>query len=100
MRRKGELSPAAIDRGWPHQVILPARLCERGGYQVIHEFCRDLTLCNRGNAVYDREWFHLYCFSEASDAEKFKQRFGGETFAPSQRGRGSNWAHWNRRPAP
>ena len=26
MRRKGELSPAGIDRGWPHQVVLPARL--------------------------------------------------------------------------
>ena len=100
MRRKGELSPAAIDRGWPHQVILPARLCEGGGYQVIHEFCKDLTLCTRGHAVYDREWFHVYCFSDAGDAEKFKQRFGGETFDPSQRGRGSNWAHWNRRRAP
>ena len=25
--------PRAIDRGWPHQVALPARLCERGGYR-------------------------------------------------------------------
>jgi hypothetical protein len=38
MRRKGELSPAGIDRGWPHQVALPGRLCERGGYNEIHEF--------------------------------------------------------------
>jgi fructokinase len=28
MRRKGELSAAAIDCGWPHQVVLPARLPE------------------------------------------------------------------------
>ena len=28
MRRKGELSAAGIDRGWPHQVVVPARLCE------------------------------------------------------------------------
>jgi hypothetical protein len=41
MRCKGELSAAAIDRGWPHPVMLPARLCERGGYNEIHEFCRD-----------------------------------------------------------
>jgi len=100
MRRRGELSPAAIDRGWPHQVVLPARLCEGGSYQVIHEFCKDLTLCTRGHAVYNREWFHVYCFSEAADAEKFKQRFGGEAFDPSQRGRGSNWAHWHRRRVP
>ena len=30
MRRKGELSAAGIDRGWPQQIVLPARLCERG----------------------------------------------------------------------
>jgi hypothetical protein len=50
MRRKGELSPASIDRGWPHQIALPARLCERGGYQEIHEFCKDLTPSTRGHA--------------------------------------------------
>jgi hypothetical protein len=97
MRRKGELSPAAIDRGWPHQVVLPARLSERGGYNEIHEFCQGMTLCNRGHAVFDGEWFHVYCFEKPEDAEKFKQRFGGETFDPSQRGRGRNWAHWRRR---
>jgi hypothetical protein len=52
MRRKGGLTPAAIDRGWPHQIVLPARLCERGGNEEIHEFCRELTLCSRGHAVF------------------------------------------------
>jgi hypothetical protein len=46
MCRKGELSPAGIDRGWPHQVVLPARFCVRGGYSEIHEFCAGLTLCH------------------------------------------------------
>jgi hypothetical protein len=60
VRRKGELSPAGIDRGWPHQVVLPARFCERGsGYKEIHEFCADLTLCARGYSLYrDGQWFH------------------------------------------
>ncbi len=90
MRRKGELSPAAVDRGWPYQVVLPARACEGGGDNEIHEFCKDLTLCNRGHAVHDKgEWFHIYCVSDPADAEKFKQRFSGEMFNPSQRG-------WNR----
>ena len=53
MRRKGELSPAQIDRGWPHQVVLPARFCERGGYKEIHQFCEGMTLCSRGHAVFD-----------------------------------------------
>jgi hypothetical protein len=97
MRRKGELSPAGIDRGWPHQVALPARFCERGGYQEIHEFCKELTLCTRGHAVFhDAEWFHVYCFEKSEDADKFMQRFGGEKFDPKQRGKGSNWARWNK----
>jgi hypothetical protein len=58
MRRRGELFSAAIDQGWPHQVVLSARRCEGGGYNEIHEFCRDLTLCSRGHALYhDSEWF-------------------------------------------
>src|SRR5271156_1572436 len=70
MRREGELSAAAIDQGWPHQVVLPARVCERDGYNEIHEFCRDLTLCSRGYALYHYgQWFHVYCFKEAADAQ-------------------------------
>jgi len=96
MYRKGELSPAAaVDRHWPHQVILPARACEGGGYNEIHEFCKDLSLCARGHAVHDNgEWFNVYCF--AYPAEKFKERFGGERFNPSQRGKGHHWARWNK----
>jgi hypothetical protein len=36
------------------------------------------------------------CFAEASDADKFMKWFGGETFDPKQRGRGSNWARWKK----
>jgi hypothetical protein len=97
IRRKGELSPAAIDRGWPHQVVQPARGCEGGGYNEIHEFCRDLSLCPRGHAVFhEDEWFNVYCFAEREDAEKFMQRFGGDWFDPKQRGKGSNWARWKK----
>jgi hypothetical protein len=35
--RKGELSPAAINRGWPYQLALPAN----GGYKAIRDFCKD-----------------------------------------------------------
>jgi hypothetical protein len=92
MRRKGELSPADVDRGWPYQVVLPARLCEGGGHNEIHDFCKDLTLCTRDHAAYDQKWFHVYCFTDPADTEKFKNRFGGEKFDPTQRGTGSNWA--------
>lgn len=97
MRRKGELSPVQIDREWPHQVVLPASASFNGGYKAIHEFCKDLSLCPRGHSVVqDGQWFNVYCFAKADDADKFKQRFGGETFDPKQRGRGSSWARWNK----
>jgi hypothetical protein len=97
MRRKGEVSAAAIDRGWPHQVVLPARHCERDGYNEMHEFCRDLTLSSRGHALYhDGEWFHVYCFKEPAHARKFMERVGGEKFNSIERGRGANWARWKK----
>jgi hypothetical protein len=97
MRRKGELSPAAIDRAWPHQIALPASASRGSGYETIHEFCNDLSLCPGGHSVtYEGCWYHVYCFAQAADAERFMRRFGGEKFDPKQRGRGSNWAKWNK----
>jgi hypothetical protein len=94
--RKGELSAAGVDRGWPHQVVLPARLCERGsGYKEIHEFCANLTLRARGHSLYhDGLWFHVCCFQESADAQKFLKKFGGQKLDPAERGRGANWARW------
>jgi hypothetical protein len=40
MRRKGELSPADIDRGSPYQIVLPARGCEGDCCSKIHDFCK------------------------------------------------------------
>jgi hypothetical protein len=95
--RKGELSPAMIDVGWPHQVALPASVSLNNGYIVVHEFCKGLSLCSRGHAVFhEGQWFNVHCFSERTDAEKFMQRFGGEWFDPQNRGKGSNWAQWRK----
>ncbi len=97
IRRKGELSPAGIDNGWPNQVALPASASAGGGYKIIHAFCKDLSLCLRSHSVvHEGEWFNVCCFAEPGDAEKFMQRFGGEKFDPRQRGRGSNWARWKK----
>jgi hypothetical protein len=45
---------------------------------------------------HDGQWFHVYCFKEAVDAQKFMERFGGEKFNPIERGRGANWATWRK----
>ena len=97
MYRKGELSPVSVDRGWPHQVALPASASLNGGYKIIRELCKDLSLCPRGHSVFREEWFNVYCFTEAEHAERFMAKFGGERFYPSQRGRGAKWAMWKNR---
>lgn len=59
-----------VDRGWPHQVALPASASLNGGYQAIHEFCKTLSLCPRGHAVFhEGEWLNVYCFAVAADAK-------------------------------
>src|ERR1700730_4949732 len=93
-RRKGELTSAGIDRGWPHQVALPAKQVSRD-FNVIADFCRDLTLCPRGHSVFHQnEWFYVHCFGEAEHAAKFTARFGGERFNPDDCGCGTTWAQW------
>lgn len=98
MRRKGELSPAAIDRGWPHQVAVPAKISLGENYKVVHGFCEGLSLCSRGHSVVglDNEWWSVFCFAEKEHAEKFKARFGGEWFEPQKRGKGQAWMIWKR----
>lgn len=52
VRRKGELSSAMIDHGWPYQVALEARLSTGDHYFTVHYFCQDLSLCPRGHGFY------------------------------------------------
>ena len=44
----------------------------------------------------DGQWFHVYCFKEAGDAQKFMERFCGKKFDPIERGRGADWARWKK----
>lgn len=82
VRRKGELSPADVNREWPHQVAVPEKISVGPSYKVVHDFCKELSLCPKGHAFksMDREWWNVFCFAEREHAEKFKQRFGGEWF--------------------
>jgi hypothetical protein len=96
--RKGELTPAGIDREWPHQVALPADRVTRANNAVIHEFCRGLSLCPRNHTVQrDDVTYIVFCFGEPSHAVLFRERFGGEPFDPKDRGRGSAWFLWRKR---
>ena len=94
-RRKGELTTAAIDRGWPHQVAVPATQCMGSHGRFMDAFCLDRSMCERHHSVFHEDkWWIVYCFADAEHAEKFRMRFGGERFNPNDRGRGSYWARW------
>ena len=97
VRRKGELSSAQIERGWPDQVAVPAKISVGENYKVVHGFCEGLSLCSRGHSVVgpDNEWWNVFCFAEKERTEKFKQRFGGVGFDPTKRGKGSGWMRWD-----
>ena len=94
-RRKGELTAAAIDRGWPHQVAVLATECRGSHGRFIDACCLDLSVCERHHSVFHEDkWWIVYCFADPEHAEKFRVRFGGERFDPKDRGRGASWARW------
>lgn len=98
-RRKGEISPAQLDREWPHQVAIPEtrRLGHEQGIEI-YTFCKPLSLAPRTHTVaIDGEWHIVYCFAVRTDAEAFRTRFDGVSFDPARRGQGHAWYRY--RPA-
>jgi hypothetical protein len=94
--RKGELSPAGVDRGWPYQVALPEEQCTSKNYEIHASFNKGRSLCLRGHSVgYAGIWYRVFCYSVRDDAEAFIARFGGEWFDPKLRGKGANWMRYN-----
>jgi hypothetical protein len=84
--RKGELSKSAIDRGWPHQVALPADRCRGSNYPVLRQFCEGRSLCPRGHSFRrDGIDFVVFCFAVCEDAERFRACFGGELMDAASR---------------
>jgi hypothetical protein len=86
--RKGELSKGSIDRGWPHQVGLPACRVNGANYVTVHLFCdaEKLSLCVRGHWFRrDGEDHIVFCFAKREDADRFAQKFGGEHMTPATR---------------
>ena len=91
-RRKGELSNAAIDRQWPHQIALKAPLGKR--LPDILEFCRRCGAAPRHPSFRrgDEDWACI-AFKDEADAQAFRDRFGGQPMEPKDRPK------WPGRPA-
>src|SRR5262249_31867621 len=88
-RRKGELTPRSIDLGWPHQVALLEENCTgMPHYENVRRFAEALSVCSRHHRYRHADAWHLvFCFREKADAERFKERFGGEWSDPEKRRR-------------
>jgi len=95
-RRKGELSSATIDREFPHQVIVLAiAVAGNEGGARLAAALEGLSVCGRHHSVFkDDESHFVYCFADKAHADLFRDRFGGEPFDPSSRGRGRKWHLW------
>ena len=86
--RKGELSSAAVDRGWPHQVTMLAANCTGEQHSRITEFCAGLSLARRGHCYFEGTgYWNVYCFAEREHAEAFAAAFGGRMLDPKDRPR-------------
>ena len=89
MRRKGELSPHAIDQGWPYQVAVRDDDGQHLGYIAPHG--PTSSLCGREHMVVDGlHRYRVFCFSDQAQAERFRDILGGEDFDPRDR-TGGRW---------
>ncbi len=101
-RRKGEPTGAQIDRTHPHQVGIPDHKVMGANYEVVHGFCKGLSLHNRTQTVF-AGWagprgcyFIIFCFAEKEDAELFAAEFEGIPFDPKRdRGKGKRKRFWD-----
>lgn len=102
-RRKGEPTGAQIDRAHPYQVALPEDRVGGANYDVVHGFCKGLSIHRRTQSVY-AQWaeprggyFIIFCFAKKEDAERFAAEFDGIPFDPKQdRGKGERKRFWDR----
>ena len=77
--RPGEITRQQIDRDWPHQVEVPAKICAGVAYRSIHEFAESLSVAPRkGRSSYrDGVDYVRFAFSRSEDADAFRERYGG-----------------------
>lgn len=96
-RRKGELSPARIDQGWPYQIAVADTEMRAKPFEEWRASQERLKACKRGHTIYfEGEFWHVVCFADAHAALEFKKEWNGVNFDPADRGRGTRWAVWKR----
>lgn len=87
--RKGELSAAGIDLGWPYQVAIRSSEAATLGY--IPSSGPHSSLCGRSHTVSDGQHeYRIYAFADREQAARFRDFLGGEDFDPRERS-GRRW---------
>jgi hypothetical protein len=56
---RANFTAAAIDRGWPHQVAVPATECRGSLGRFMDAFCLDLSVCERASRTAARREISL-----------------------------------------
>jgi hypothetical protein len=96
-RRKGEMSPAQLDRDYPFQVALPADRVAGKNHPIIEGAVAALGGASRTHTVRrDDRTYVVYCFLTKEDAHGFSNAFDGEPFDPRDRGRRRHWYQWKK----
>jgi len=89
-RRKGELSPATIDRRWPFQVALHAEVCTDDQFARLHDLGQSLKAAPRWRHIIKKEatgyeaTYNLVCFARKEEAQAFIDQAGGRHFDPAK----------------
>ncbi|CAN7679026.1 hypothetical protein LJR090_001801 [Bosea sp. LjRoot90] len=84
MRRKGELSSGAVDRGWPYQVAV--RKIDGQNIGELRAIGELSSLCWRRRRVHDgQHGFEIFCFADRDQAAQFRETLGAEDFDPRDR---------------
>ena len=92
-RLKGRMTANVRDMKYPHQISLPTSVCGGDDYHRIRLFADTLSVAASDHSYcHEDKWYRVYCFAGKADAEKFREKFGGEWFDPARRGRGKRWA--------
>jgi hypothetical protein len=72
--RKGELSPGAIDREWPHQISLLADDCTGANYYTVNLFADALSICTRGHSYFHEGKWRRGCGSRWAQLREPKKK--------------------------
>jgi len=77
-RARGQPSRTAINREFPHQVIVPAKSVSGRELDRVIKFHDKLSVPIKSRSAFQNDdWYAIYCFAEKEHALAFRLAFGG-----------------------